>query len=143
MIIFAILLTFIIFNDMLYAKVVALMFRLRLKQLREEIGISQAALATQLGVAQSTVGMWENGKNKPAHAKLEQLANFFGVSTDYLIGRSDDDGRAGEKQTPALTNENGPDDELFTLLASLPPRKKKLAKAYLLFLTDEDDKDNS
>ena len=68
------------------------MFKLRLKQLREEMGISQAALATLLGVAQSTVGMWENGKNNPSHAKLEQLSNLFGVTADYLMGRSEESG---------------------------------------------------
>ena len=66
------------------------MFALRLKQLREDAGISQAQLAIKLGVRQSTVGMWENGKNKPQNAKLESLASMFGVSTDYLLGRSDE-----------------------------------------------------
>lgn len=66
------------------------MFRIRLKQLREAAGLSQAALAEILGVAQSTVGMWENGKNNPTRAKLIQLANTFNVSTDYLIGLTDE-----------------------------------------------------
>ena len=66
------------------------MFQTRLKELREKAGLSQAKLAKILGVGQSTVGMWENGTNKPENAKLEALANYFGVSTDYLLGRTDD-----------------------------------------------------
>lgn len=63
------------------------MFQIRLKSLREDAKISQAMLAKKLGVAQSTVGMWESGKNKPENAKLEALANLFNVTTDYLLGR--------------------------------------------------------
>ena len=72
------------------------MFSIRLKQLREEQGYSQAVLARKLGVGQSTVGMWENGKNKPQNAKLEMLAEIFGVGTDYLLGRSDERQGAGQ-----------------------------------------------
>lgn len=65
------------------------MFQVRLKELREKAGLSQSALAKKLGVVQSTVGMWENGKNKPENARLEALANFFSVSVDYLLGRDE------------------------------------------------------
>ena len=66
------------------------MFSIRLKELREKAGYSQAQLAKKIGVGQSTVGMWENGKNKPQNAKLEMLATLFDVSIDYLLGRIDD-----------------------------------------------------
>ena len=66
------------------------MFAIRLKELRERAGFSQAVLARKLGVRQSTVGMWENGKNKPQNSKLEMMASIFNVSTDYLLGRSDE-----------------------------------------------------
>lgn len=66
------------------------MFQIRLKELREREKISQKALAQILGVSQSTVGMWENGKNKPEHDTLLKLANHFNVSIDYLVGSSPD-----------------------------------------------------
>lgn len=66
------------------------MFSIRLKELREQHGYSQAQLARKLGVGQSTVGMWENGANKPQNAKLEMLANLFDVSIDYLLGRDEE-----------------------------------------------------
>lgn len=74
------------------------MFAIRLKELREQAGFSQAVLARKLGVRQSTVGMWENGSNKPQNSKLEMLATMFGVSTDYLLGRSDDPQRKTEQE---------------------------------------------
>lgn len=58
------------------------MFSIRLKQLREQAGYSQSVLARKLGVRQSTVGMWESGKNMPQNAKLEMMASIFNVSTD-------------------------------------------------------------
>lgn len=77
------------------------MFDMRLKELREKAGYSQAQLAMKLGVRQSTVGMWENGTNKPKNAKLEQLANIFGVSIDYLLGRTAVD--ADRENTPHIS----------------------------------------
>lgn len=72
------------------------MFQIRLKELREKAKLSQAALAQKIGVRQSTVGMWESGKNKPENAKLEALANLFQVSTDYLLGREEKPSAQGE-----------------------------------------------
>ena len=63
------------------------MFRIQLRILREKAGLSQAALAKKLGINQSAVAAWEAGRNKPENTKLEALANIFGVSTDYLLGR--------------------------------------------------------
>ena len=54
-------------------------FAIRLKELREQAGFSQAVLARKLGVRQSTVGIWENGKNKPQNSKLEMMASIFNV----------------------------------------------------------------
>ena len=62
------------------------MLRERLKELREAGGLSQQKLAALLGVGQSTVGMWESGKNKPESGTLIKLSEIFGVSVDYLIG---------------------------------------------------------
>ena len=66
------------------------MFALRLKELREKKGLSQKAFSAKLGVSQSTVGMWESQKREPNFETTEKIANFFGVSTDYLLGRTDE-----------------------------------------------------
>lgn len=64
-------------------------FQIRLKQLRESTKTSQHQLAMVLGVSQSTVGMWESGKNLPSVTTLMELADYFGCTTDYLLGRVD------------------------------------------------------
>ena len=63
------------------------MFRIRLKELRENAGLSQYKFADKFGVAQSTVGSWEAGKREPNFDTMQRLADFFNVSIDYLLGR--------------------------------------------------------
>lgn len=65
------------------------MFRIRLKSLREAAGLSQAKLAARLGVKQSTVGGWESGKREPNFETTINIADYFRVSLDYLLGRTD------------------------------------------------------
>ena len=63
------------------------MFALRLKELREKAGLSQAAFADKLNISQSTVGMWESGKREPNFKMTQYIADFFNTTTDYLLGR--------------------------------------------------------
>lgn len=59
----------------------------RIADLRKHRGLSQYQLAKLLNIATSTLGMYETGKRKPNVEMLEQIAEFFNVSTDYLLGR--------------------------------------------------------
>jgi transcriptional regulator with XRE-family HTH domain len=52
--------------------------------------LSQKALAEILGVSDAAVTMMEKGKRLPSFEILCQLADYFNVSIDYLVGRSDD-----------------------------------------------------
>lgn len=74
------------------------MFRLKLKELRERAGYSQYSFAEAFGVAQSTVGGWESGKREPKFETMQKIADFFGVSVDYLLGR--DTKKSTEIQIP-------------------------------------------
>ncbi len=65
------------------------MFSQRLKQLRKEKGITQDKLAKHFNLCTSTVGNWEIGKRQPDHDMLRNLSDYFGVTLDYLMGRSD------------------------------------------------------
>ena len=57
-----------------------------IKSCRKKLHLSQQQLADQLGVARSTVAMWENGASDPDRATILRLAALFNVSTDYLLG---------------------------------------------------------
>lgn len=64
-------------------------FGQRLTDLREEKGIRQKELATLINVSPSTVSNYENDVHYPDVAILCQLADYFNVSTDYLLARTD------------------------------------------------------
>ena len=60
----------------------------RLVELRKEKGLSQAALAKELGIDCSTIAKYETGDRLPDIVMLCALADYFEVSTDYLLGRA-------------------------------------------------------
>lgn len=57
----------------------------RIALLRTQAGLSQAALASRIGVSASAVGMYEQGRREPSNDLLIALAKTFDVSTDYLL----------------------------------------------------------
>ena len=61
----------------------------RLKELREQKGETQAQLADILDVSQQAVGKWELDKASPDDKMLIKIANYYGVTTDYLLGYDD------------------------------------------------------
>lgn len=61
----------------------------RIKQLRQARSMTQVELASGLGVSKQCVSNWENDYIQPSIEMLIKLAEFFKVSTDYLLGRDD------------------------------------------------------
>ena len=59
-----------------------------IKQLREDAGFSQSALAKKLNVTRSTVNAWEMGLSAPTTQYVVDMARLFRVSADYLLGLS-------------------------------------------------------
>ena len=64
-------------------------FSKRLRELRLERKLSQQELAVALKTNQRTVSSWETGYRQPDYETLVQIADYFGVSTDYLLGKKD------------------------------------------------------
>ncbi|MBQ8394695.1 MAG: helix-turn-helix transcriptional regulator [Clostridia bacterium] len=62
----------------------------RIKELRLECGFTQKELAEKLSTTNSAVCDWEKGRTEPDLEMLTQIATLFQVSTDYLLGLSDD-----------------------------------------------------
>lgn len=65
---------------------------LKLREIRLENQMSQRELAERLGLTAHNIGDWERGKCEPSIFFLDQIANQFGCSVDYLIGREDEFG---------------------------------------------------
>lgn len=62
------------------------LFPKRLKQLRESAGLKQEKVAGMLNYGSTAISNYESGRNEPCIADLISIADFFGVSVDYLIG---------------------------------------------------------
>ena len=60
----------------------------RIKSLRKEFNMGQQELADKIGVAKSTIAMYENGTRKPSIKVLFKLSDIFNCSIDYILGKS-------------------------------------------------------
>ena len=65
------------------------MFAQRMKELRIDRGLMQRSVADGLNIAESSYQIYEYGRKKPGFDKLIDIANYFDVSLDYLVGRTD------------------------------------------------------
>lgn len=65
----------------------------RLLELRTEHALSQAQIAHEVGIVVRAYQRYEYGQREPQLAVLIRMADFYGVSLDYLVGRSDVRGR--------------------------------------------------
>lgn len=66
---------------------------MRLKELRKKKGLSQLRLATELNTTQNTISRYETGEREPGIIELIKIADYFNVSVDYLIGRTENPAR--------------------------------------------------
>lgn len=80
-----------------------MLFANRISSVRKNMKLSQEELGEMAGVSQRTVAYWEAGERTPSHAVLTDLAKKLDVSTDYLLGLSDEP----KRKEPVIT-----DDEL-------------------------------
>lgn len=62
---------------------------MRLKELRKKRGISQVRLALDLNTTQNSISRYETGERQADYDMLIAIADYFGVSIDYLLGRTD------------------------------------------------------
>ncbi|WP_043883799.1 helix-turn-helix domain-containing protein [Caldanaerobacter subterraneus] len=93
-------------------------FSQRLRQLREEKGLLQKDVAKILGITPSAYGYYEQGKREPSMEVLKKLSDFFNVSIDYLLGRTDIRSPVDE-----ITEAVSDDPELFEFWNTLKERE--------------------
>ena len=106
-----------------------------IRELRTQKEISQATLASVLGVTQQAVAKWERDKAEPDSSTLKQLAKYFNVSIDYLLDNENENTKKeltlNEKQTKLINGYENLNDEgqnmLLGILASLQQSHAKTA----------------
>lgn len=89
-------------------------FPTQLRDLRREKGVSQDELSKILGVSKSTLGLWETGDTLPDARSLHDLAVYYGVSADYLLGESGV--KAANPEIQAICKYTGLSEESINVL---------------------------
>lgn len=97
----------------------------RLKELRLQHGMTQTQVGDVIGVSCVTIGRYEAGEREPSNAKISALADYFGVSIDYLMGRDE----SKDEKDPSI-NELRRQEILEAL--SQEPLEKLEALAFLI-----------
>lgn len=97
------------------------MFQDRLRKLRKERNLSQDDLGQSLNLGGRTIGNYESGERLPALDTLVKLADFYEVSIDYLLGRTDN------RRLNSTTSE-------MSIFENLPPEAYEELKILLEFL---------
>lgn len=82
----------------------------RIKQLRKELDLTQEQFAHKIGYSRTAISAWEIGRNEPSNDDTLKLADFFNVSTDYLLGKTDirnyEEDKANDVDLTGLDNED-------------------------------------
>lgn len=76
-----------------FGEITMFIFGVHLKKLRKSKNITQKQLALDIGASERGIQQYELGERKPTYDMLIALADYFDVSLDYLVGRSDDPSR--------------------------------------------------
>ncbi|EIK5641481.1 helix-turn-helix transcriptional regulator [Listeria monocytogenes] len=109
------------------------MFGNRLKQLRKNNNKTQEDISKILGISRGAYSHIENGRNEPDMETIVKLANIFGVSTDYLLGRSNN---SFIDTIAAHIDSNATEEEMEEILAYIEEKRKKYANEEEIDITD-------
>ena len=72
----------------------------RILELMTSRGVKAATLTRDAGLNHSSINSWKTGKAKPSYGALVKIANYFGVSVEYLEGKTDDPASQDKKKQP-------------------------------------------
>lgn len=95
----------------------------RLIEERKKKGYSQKFVAISVGVAASIVSRWESGKKIPSRESLAKLADLYGVTIDYLMGR-------GENIEAPAVDDSRLDEDLFRLIRRMDQKEQLRLKGF-------------
>ena len=78
----------------------------RLQEIRKDNNDTQATLAAKLQVSVATVQSWEQDKSSPSHEMLVTICRMYQISSDYLLGLTDEDAFYIQQRQKTLSSEN-------------------------------------
>ncbi len=101
----------------------------RIRELREEVRMTQVRLSIELEVSQETISAYEKQKHYPSFVQLVKLSNLFHASIDYIMGLSD-------VRNPTNMFENDSFARLLALGRQLNEKQVELVLAYMQGMLD-------
>ena len=100
----------------------------RLKELRENAGLTQAKFGSLFNASQNTVSNWEKGNRRIDNERLVQFSKYFGVSVEYLLNCTDD---------PQKTAKSDQRDALFLKMNTLSDSQIKMIESLVNVMSAE------
>ncbi len=114
-------------------------FNERLRQLREEAGVSMKQLAQVIEVSNAAICKWENGLAEPKVTYLIKLSEFFECSVDYLVGKTDDFGISKPTAIFPSVKLSNKEKQLIKNYKELSPNLKALLHETIKAWKNKDD----
>ena len=99
------------------------------EQLLRERGITAYRVSKDTGITSATLSDWKKGKTQPKVDKLQKIADYFGVSLDYLCGKGE---RTDKKESPPA--ENTVEELIARECAGLSEADRQTVLDYIRFL---------
>ena len=124
-----------------------------INELLKQRGISAAKMMNELGFSSGLYSQWKSGKQRPSWEKLIKIADYFGVSMDYLIGKNTEISKNEEngQKNNATDNSDIPseslalnisDSELTDILNRLSDKSLSELESYLDYLLWKQDQES-
>ncbi|MGG1792422.1 helix-turn-helix transcriptional regulator [Bacillus mycoides] len=109
-----------------------------LRELRKKEKITQKELALTLKLSESTIGMYERNERQPDYNTLDSIANYFGVSTDFLLGRANNN----YKKNSSKDILGDPELELWfkDIKEASPEKREELQRFWEFIIQNEKNK---
>lgn len=104
----------------------------RLSTLRKNNNYSTRELASELGVSQSSISLWEKGDRKPDYENIVKLASIYGVSTDYLLGNENNSNK------PILTQLKEEQNLILSKISSINQLVKEKQKELEIIIKEKE-----
>ena len=100
-----------------------------IRTLRKSAGLTMKQFGSLMGVSESTISLYETGKNEPDISMLKRMAEYFGVTIDSLLGCEPES--IHDKKNQQTSIQGLPDETLIDLLTDLTQIETQRVRAYV------------
>lgn len=108
----------------------------RIKKKRKEINLTQSELAKKINVSSQVISNWEREYTHPTHEDVTSLSDVLGVSSDYLLGRSESPNSTQDDELDAIRNDPST-SIMFKNWKEMSEEERRRALEFINFLKHE------